>query len=185
MDTTPPPSEETVPLWHDGVILPPNSRFSQEIFKLIRPGIPQHGWPVGQPIMGLFQPLPNGMGLVAEFEHLSADHKRYAEYLILEKGAPLVMESPAAPKAVAVYKAKSWRDVSLYALLPVLFMVPVVDGLVANATHLAVAAAAVNLVILIASQLKLTRAQTALSESRFIAHIPTPGMKISIVHKAN
>ncbi len=185
ISTTPPPPEEPAPLWQGGTILPPNSHFSMEVFKIIRPGIPQHGWPVGQPVTGLFLPLPNGMGLQVEFDHLSGDHRRHAEYAVLEQGAALVMDSPAARPAVIVYKTKSWRDVALYALLPLLFAIPIVDGLNSNLNHLTIGASILNFIVLIAAQLKLSSAQKKLAEARFIAHIPTPGMKISVAHKGH
>jgi len=180
IETTPPPPAEPVSLWKSGTILQPNSYFSQEVFKLIRPGIPSHGWPVGQPVTGLFTPIPSGMGLMAEFEHLSHDHRIHAEQTILEKGVSLVLASPAAHEAYAVFKVKRWRDTLLFGLLPLLFAIPVIDGLFPKATHAVMMITVADLVGLVAAQLRLGQVQKILTESRFIAHIPTPSMKIKV-----
>ena len=179
------PEDDPVEIWHGGTILSPNSVFSREVFKIIRPHIPAHGWPVGQPVTGLFLPIPSGMALMAEFEHLSGEYRKHAEQAVLEKGVELVLESPSAPHAYSVFKAKRWRDVCLYALLPMLFTMPVFNGLFPNAIHGLMIATVADMAGLIASQLILSRTQTRLIESRFIAHIPTPGMRIRVSQKAD
>ena len=169
-----------IPLWHGGAILSPDSPFSREIFKLIRPGVPHQSWPVAQPLIGLFMPIPSGMALVAEFEYLTGPAKKYAEQAILSKGVALVKESPAAYQANLMFKAKRWRDICMFALLPLIFAIPIVDGLFEPADHAVMLIAAADFIGLIAAQLNLGRAQDALVESRFIAHIPTPSMKIRL-----
>jgi hypothetical protein len=121
--------------------------------------------------------------LKAEFEHLSPDGRRDAEYAILGKGASLVLDSPAAFQAILVYKAKSLRDVALYALVPILFIIPIINGLISKFTHFSIALSVLDFAVLIAAQLRLGILQKKLKNSRFIAHIPTPGMKVSIAHK--
>jgi len=180
ISTTPPPPAEPVPLWHGGAILQPSSHFSREVFNVLRTVVPRHSWPVGQPIVGLFLPIPSGMGLMAEFEHLSGESKKHAEQAVLDKGVSLVLESPAAPQAVAVFRAKRWRDIGMYALLPLLFAIPIVDGLFPNGGHATILIAVADFAVLVASQLRMSQAQKALVESRFIAHIPTPGMRIKV-----
>lgn len=180
ISTTPPSPDEPVELWHGGEILQPNSFFSQEVFKVIRPGIPTHGWPVGQPVTGLFMPLPSGMGLTAEFEHLSHDHRKHAEQAVLDKGVSLVLCSPAARAAYAVFQSKRWRDLFMYGLLPMVFAIPIIDGLFPKATHAIMMAAVTDFIGLVAMQLRLGQLQKTLAESRFIAHIPTPGMRIKV-----
>ena len=175
-----PEQSTSIPLWHGGTILPPNSHFSQEIFKLIRPGIPNQAWPVGQPVIGLFMPIPSGMGLVAEFEHLPAGYKKQAERVVFAKGVSLVKDSPAAIAANTMFKAKRWRDIFMFALLPLVFAIPIADGLFENADHIATLIAGLDLAGLVLSQIRLGQAQTALVEARFIAQIPTPGMRIKL-----
>ena len=169
-----------VPLWHGGAILPPNSHFSQEVFKTIRPGVPDQAWPVGQPVVGLFLPIPSGLALMAEFENLHGGYKKQAEQMVLAKGLSLVRSSPAAAAANAVFKSKRWRDIFMYSLLPLVFAIPIVDGLFANADHLAMALSGLDFIAFAASQLRLMQARQTLVESRFIAHIPTPSMKIRL-----
>ena len=171
---------EDVPLWHGGAILPSNSAFSMEVFKIIRPGIPNQAWPVGQPVVGLFLPIPSGLGLVAEFEHLFGSHKKQAEQAVLAHGFELMKHSPAAYQANQVFKAKRWRDACMFALLPLLFAIPIVDGLFSSADHLMMLISAADFCGFVAMQLRLGSAQKTLVESRFIAHIPTPSMRIRL-----
>lgn len=175
-----PEQSAPVPLWQGGTILPPNSHFSQEIFKLIRPKIPNEAWPVGQPVVCLFMPIPSGMALVAEFEHLPAGYKKQAEQTIMAKGVSLVKDSPAAIPANTMFKAKRWRDIFMFALLPLVFAIPIVDGLFNNADHIVTLIAGLDLVGLVLAQIRLGQTQTALVEARFIAQIPTPGMRIKL-----
>ena len=170
----------TIPLWHGSAALPPNSEFAREIYKLIRPVIPNQVWPVGEPVVGLFTPLADGMALTAELEHLPTTYKRLAEQIIAAKGVGLLKQSPAAHAANQMFRTKRWRDICLFALLPLAFLIPVVDGLFPQAEHGATLLAGLDLLGLIASQLRLLRAQDTLVESRFIVHIPSPSMKIRL-----
>jgi uncharacterized membrane protein YhaH (DUF805 family) len=171
ISTTPPSAEKPTPLKIGGAVLPPNSEFSKMVFKILRPGIPVAGWPMG---------VPSGTAMVVNFEEMTGDYKKYAEYTVYKKSGSLIMASPAAGAAIAVLQAKRLRDICLYSLLPLLFAIPISYGLAPKISTLITIVSVVDAAALIATQLILLKCQKTLANSKFIAHIPTPSLKIKV-----
>ena len=163
--------------------LPPESDFSRAVFKLIRPHIPRERWPVDS-VRARFEPAGDGLWLNADFDELPAAYATMAAQLVREARVDLVLKSPAAAAAAAVVKAKRWRDVGLYAFLPLMFAIPLMAALSEAAMRVAAGLCGVDLLLLILFQAKLSRRRALMAEARFIARIPAPGLKISLGGKA-
>ncbi len=159
--------------------LPPESAFSRSVFKLIRPHIPRERWPL-ESVRGIFTGAGDGLWLDADLNGLPPAHAALAVRLIRQAGVELVLQSPAAGFAAAVVRAKRWRDAALYAFLPSLFAIPFMGSLSDTALQVAVLVCCVDVVALLAFQVALMRRRAAMVAARFIAHIPSPGLKISI-----
>lgn len=166
-------------MWGGGPILEPSSAFSREIFKTIRPQIPRPVWPA-EPVSALFQPLPDGSGLVAEFEDLGGEHAKRASQLVLARGAELLLLSPAKRALVNMYAVKRWRDLCLYSLLPFLFAILMVHALVPQLARPVLIPFLLDGVALVALHFLLSDRRSKLENARFIAKIPTPGLHIRI-----
>jgi hypothetical protein len=159
--------------------LRPDSDFSRAVFKLIRPHIPRERWPVDA-VRARFEPAGDGLWLEADFDNFPANYAALAAQLVREARVELVLKSPAAAAAAAVVRVKRWRDVFLYAFLPLMFAIPLMAPLSTNAMRLAGALFCVNLIGLLAFQAALTRARARMASGRFIANIPAPGLKIHL-----
>lgn len=157
----------------------PDSAFSKEIFKTIRPQIPRRDWPEN-PITALFLPLPDGSGLVAEFESFPSNEAKVASQLILARGPELVLKSPAKRALIDMYRSKSWRDVCLYSLLPMLFAVIMLNAVSAHLSRLTATPLILDLCAIIALHFRLGVFRSRLENARFIARIPTPGLHIKL-----
>jgi hypothetical protein len=161
----------------DHVHLPPNSLFSKEVFKEIRPHIPRHYWP-DEFARGKFVPDPTGYWLRASFEgfpHVAAEQARV---LVEKAGVKLVMASPAGYAAVAVFRMQRWRDTTLFALLPVLFAIPLLSGVAEGMLRWTVAVFAIDAIALAVSHVSLLRGRAQLAASHFSADIPAPGLRL-------
>lgn len=160
----------------------PESDFSRAVFKVIRPHIPRERWPV-ETVRARFEAGGDGLWLEADFDNFPSTYARLATQLVREAGVDLVIKSPLASAAAAVVRAKRWRDVGLYAFLPLMFAIPLMAALTDAAMRLAVLLFCVDLAMLGGFQLLLMRKRAALAAERFIAHIPAPGLKIHLGSK--
>lgn len=163
--------------------LQPESNFSRSIFKLIRPHIPRERWPIDV-VRARFEPAGDGLWLQADFDNFSAAHAALAAQLVREAGVDLIIKSPSAPAAASVVRAKRWRDMALYAFLPLLFAIPLMAALSDAAMRLAILLFCVDLAALVGFQAALVRQRAKMVQARFIALIPAPGLKIHLGSKA-
>jgi hypothetical protein len=159
------------------LLLPPNSPFSKDIFKRIRPRIPRHAWPP-ETIRVHFEPGPDGAFLAATVEGLPADYAKLAAAIIREAGTALVMDSPMALLTLGVVQARRRRDAALYASLPLLFAVPILGHFDRTLMQPAILLFGLDLVGLIAFHLILAGRRARLAASSFLADIPVPGLRI-------
>lgn len=127
-----------------------------------------------------FEAGENGLWLAADFDNFPANYATLAAVLVREAGVDLVLKSPMALAAVAVVRAKRWRDVCLFAFLPLMFAIPLMAALSDAVMRLAVFLFCMDLVILISFQALLIRQRARMIASRFIAFIPAPGLKIHL-----
>ena len=173
----PPVKQEDI--WEGGPILDPSSAFSKEVFKTIRPHIPRVAWPA-EVVSALFLPKSDGSGLIAEFEDLGGEHARRATRLVLERGAELILLSPARQAMIDMFAVKRWRDVCLYSLLPLLFAILVAQALIPQLSRAMLIPFFLDGLTLIGSHIVLSQRRTKLANTRFIAKIPTPGLHIRV-----
>lgn len=159
--------------------LPPESVFSRAVFKLIRPHIPRERWPVDS-VRARFACTGDGLWLDVELDGFSHANARLAADLVRQAGVELVLLSPAAGFAAAVVRVKRWRDFSLFTFLPLLFTIPLAGGFSEAAMTMAAAACGLNSLALLTLQIALLRRRAAMAEARFVAHIPAPGLKITL-----
>jgi hypothetical protein len=159
--------------------LRPDSDFSRAVFKLIRPHIPRERWPVDA-VRGRFEPAGDGMWLEVEFDDFPANYAALAAQLVREARVDLVLKSPAAYACAVVVRTKRWRDVFLYGFLPLMFAIPMMAALSDNAMRMAGALFSVDLLALVGFQAMLTRARANMAAARFIANIPSPGLKLQL-----
>lgn len=164
--------------------LQPQSDFSRAVFKLIRPHIPRERWPIDA-VRGRFEPAGDGLWLDADFDNFSPNYADLAAQLVRKAGVDLVLKSPAAHEAAAVVRAKRWRDVGLYAFLPLMFAIPLMAVLSDAAMRTAALLFCVNLVVLLGFQAILVRKRSAMAQARFIALVPAPGLKINLASRAS
>ncbi|MGE5475720.1 MAG: hypothetical protein ACM3Q1_03635 [Bacteroidales bacterium] len=159
--------------------LQPESEFSRAVFKAIRPHIPRERWPADS-VRARFEPGGDGLWLEAHFDAFSSSHAALAAQLVREAGVNLVIQSPMASSAAAVVRTKRWRDVFLYAFLPLMFAIPLMAALSDAAMRIAGLLFCLNLLSLLATQAVLSRKRATMREARFIAYIPAPGLKINL-----
>lgn len=159
--------------------LQPESDFSRAVFKVIRPHIPRERWPVDT-VLARFEVAGDGLWLKANFNDFPKAYGDLAAQLVREAGVDLVIKAPAASAAAAVVRAKRWRDVGLYAFLPLMFAIPLMAALSDDAMRSALLFFCLDAVFLAVFQAILVRRRTEMASERFIAHIPAPGLKISL-----
>lgn len=157
----------------------PESDFSRAVFKVIRPHIPRERWPV-EAVRARFEAGGDGLWLEGDFDSFPNAHAAVARQLVREAGVDLVLKSPLAAAAAAVVRAKRWRDVGLYAFLPLMFAIPLMAVLSEAAMRFSVFLFCVDLGALIGFQAVLVRKRAAMVAERFIAYIPAPGLKIHL-----
>lgn len=163
--------------------LPPESPFSRTVFKLIRPHIPRERWPADS-VRASFTPAGDGVWLDAEFEGFPSAHAALARQLVRDARVDLVLQSPAAWPATRVARTKRWRDFSLYALVPLLFAIPLMGALSGSAMKGALLLFCLDVLGLVSLQVNLARLRAFMAAARFVAHIPAPGLKIHISPRA-
>ncbi len=158
---------------------PPESAFSRAVYKEIRPAIPRAQWPV-EPLRATFVVAPDGLSMHATFEGLPPASCVIAAQVVARAKVDLVLASPVAYLAAAVVRIRRWRDTFLYALLPVLFAIPLLAALGNTAMRLSMVVSVITVLALIATNGSLLQARSKLSAARFVALIPTPGHRIKV-----
>lgn len=159
--------------------LPPESAFSRNVFKLIRPHIPRDRWP-NDSLRVMFEPAGDGLWLEAKFEGLPPAYAALATRLVREAKVDLVLQSPAAWQAAGVARTKRWRDACMFAFVPLLFAMPLMAALNDGAMRIALMLWCVDVVLLLALQVSLAKHRATMASARFIANIPAPGLKIQM-----
>ncbi|OAN48171.1 hypothetical protein A6A04_05315 [Paramagnetospirillum marisnigri] len=160
-------------------ILPPDSSFSRAVYTEIRPAIPRGQWPMDA-LRATFMVAPDGLSLQASFEGLPGPAAAIATQVVARAKVNLVLASPVAYLAGSVVRARRWRDTFLYALLPVLFAIPLMAPLGETVMRLTMGLFALDALALILSHGALMQARGRAIEGRFIALIPTPGLRIKV-----
>lgn len=160
-------------------LLRPDSEFSRAVYKEIRPSIPRAHWPADA-LRATFTPSNDGLALIATFEGLPAAYAALAAEVVLRAKVDLVLVSPVAALASAVVYMRRWRDTFLYALLPFLFAIPLTGILGDLPMKASVLLFAGDLVGLIVTHARLMQRRADLQRGRFIAEIPTPGLRIKV-----
>jgi hypothetical protein len=160
-------------------ILQPDSAFSRAVYTDIRPAIPRTHWPA-EALRATFVPMPDGLSLEATFEGLPAAYAALATQMVRRAGVDLILASPVAYWAAAVVRGRRWRDTFLYALLPVLFAIPLMAPLGDGAMRISMGLFALDALALLASHARLLQCRSAMTDNRFVALIPTPGLRIKV-----
>lgn len=160
-------------------VLPPESAFSRAVYTEIRPAIPRAQWPT-EALRATFVPALDGLTLEAKFEGLPATFAGVAAQMVRRAGVDLVLASPVAYLAVAVVRTRRWRDTVLYALLPFLFAIPLMAALSDGAMRISMALFAADALALLTLHAKLMQGRSAILQNRFMAQIPTPGLRIKV-----
>ncbi|CAA7626995.1 hypothetical protein [Magnetospirillum sp. SS-4] len=158
-------------------ILSPDAAFSRAVYTRIRQAIPRSQWPA-EALRATFTPSPDGLSLESSFEGLPPQAAMIASNVVRQAKVDLVLASPAARLAVAVVRARRWRDTFLYGLLPLLFAIPLMAALAPLAMRISMGLCAIDAAALFASHAALLQSRSRLVQCRFIAHIPTPGLRI-------
>ncbi len=161
------------------VHLSPDSAFSRAVYKEIRPAIPRMQWPAER-VAASFVAAGNGAYLEGTFEDFTAGYAKVAALKIRTAGFEMVMASPVAAMASAVFRVLRWRNIFLFAVLPLLFAIPLMASLEATAMRFATLLFAGDLLALIVSHGNLLLRRNALSAMRFTVEIPAPGMRIRV-----
>ena len=160
-------------------ILQPESAFSRAVYTTIRPVIPRTHWP-SEALRATFTAMPDGLSLDAVFEGLPPAYAALAAQTVRRGGVDLILSSPVAYWAAAVVRGRRWRDTFLYALLPFLFAIPLMAPLGDGAMRVSMGLFALDALALLASHAKLLQGRSAMADNRFIALIPTPGLRIKV-----
>ena len=160
-------------------ILPPDSAFSRAVYTEIRPAIPRAYWPT-EALQATFAPTPDGLALEGVFDGLSPAYAAMAAQVVRRAGVDLVLASPVAYLAAIVVRIRRWRDTFLFGLLPLLFAIPLMTAFGGNAMRIAMACFALNAVALAVTHLQLMHGRSVMAQNRFIALIPTPGLRIKV-----
>ncbi|WP_096703961.1 hypothetical protein [Magnetospirillum sp. 15-1] len=160
-------------------LLRPDSEFSRAVYKEIRPVIPRAHWPV-EALRATFTPSNDGLALIASFEGLPPTYAALAAQVVLRAKVDMVLVSPVAALASAVVYARRWRDTFLYGLLPLLFAIPLMAPLGDFAMRASIVLFVLDVAALLGSHARLLQRRSALQQGRFIAEIPTPGLRIKV-----
>ena len=160
-------------------ILQPESAFSRAVYAEIRPSIARAQWP-GDALRATFTPAPDGLRLDSVFEGLPAAAAAVAAQVVQRAGVDLVLASPVAYLAATVVRRRRWRDTFLYAALPFMFAIPLMAALSDTAMRVSVALFVLDGVALLAAHAKLLQDRSVMAQNRFIAMIPTPGLRIKV-----
>ncbi len=160
-------------------IQPPESPFSRAVYTEIRPAIPRSQWP-SEALRASFIGAPDGLSLIATFEGLPQASCAVAAQVVRNAKVDLVLASPVAYLASTVVRIRRWRDTFLYALLPLLFAIPLMAPLGNTAMRISMGLSAINAVVLLLAHARLLQARSSLHEARFVALIPTPGLRIRV-----
>lgn len=166
-----------------GTSLAPETPFCRAVFTLVRPHIPRERWPADSVLVRV-SGGGDGLWLDADFDGFPRAQARLAADLVRQAGWDLVALSPLALSALAVMRAKRWRDFCLYAFLPLLFAIPLMGSLSDIAMTAAGIAFAADVVGLAVTQGLLGRARATMQAAHFIAHVPAPGRKMLIASQA-
>ncbi|RAU23041.1 hypothetical protein CU669_06630 [Paramagnetospirillum kuznetsovii] len=158
---------------------PPESSFSRAVYTEIRPAIPRGQWP-SDALRATFVGAPDGLSLTATFEGLPPAAAQVASQVVARAKVDLVLASPVAYLAAVVVRARRWRDTFLYFLLPVLFAIPLMAPLGNVAMRISMGLCIVNTIALLGTHARLLQARSALNSARFVALIPTPGLRIRV-----
>ncbi len=159
------------------VHLPPSSPFAKAVFKQIRPHVPRHVWPQDV-VRASFTPSPDGFSLRARFNDFPTAYAEQAALWVRQGGLDLVLASPAGWAAARTFHAQRWRDTCLYALVPLLFAIPLSNFLSGAAMRVAALLFAVDAVLLLLTHTRLLRLRAALVATHFSADIPAPGLRL-------
>jgi len=100
--------------------------------------------------------------------------------VVLRAKVDMVLVSPVAALASAVVYARRWRDTFLYGLLPLLFAIPLMAPLGDFAMRASIVLFVLDVAALLGSHARLLQRRSALQQGRFIAEIPTPGLRIKV-----
>lgn len=157
--------------------MPATSAFAKAVFKQIRPHIPRQVWPQDV-VRATFTPAANGFALIAHFSDFPAAYADEAAAWVRRGGLDLVLASPAGWTAARSFHVLRWRDTCLYALVPLLFAIPLSNILSGTAMQVAVALFSVDAAALLATHVRLLRLRAVLAEIRFTADIPSPGLRL-------
>lgn len=160
-------------------ILSPDAAFSRAVYTQIRPAIPRSQWPV-EALRATFVSSPDGLSLDATFEGLPPQAAAIAAQMVRQAKVDLVLASPVAGLAAGVVRIRRWRDTFLYALLPLLFAIPLMAALGNAAMRISMGLCAINAVALFATHAALLGSRSRMVQGRFVAHIPTPGLRIKV-----
>lgn len=160
-------------------LLRPDSEFSRTVYKEIRPVIPRAHWPTDA-LRATFTPSNDGLALIATFEGLPPAYAALAAQVVLRAKVDLVLVSPVAALASAAVYMRRWRDTFLYALLPVLFAIPLMAALGDTAMRASMALCVVDVTALLVTHARLLNRRAILQRGRFMAEIPTPGLRIKV-----
>ena len=160
-------------------LLPVHSPFSKAVYKEIRPGIPHQFWPADA-VVATFTPAASGLYLDAQFLNLPRPQALLAAQLVAQAGFVLVRESPAALLAAASFRLQRLRNIALFAIVPLLFAIPLMNALSPMAMRLAAGVFVIDALALLAFQTQLLRCRARLATGRFRAEIPAPGMRIRV-----
>jgi hypothetical protein len=160
-------------------LLRPDSEFSRAVYKEIRPHIPRGQWPTDA-LRATFTPSNDGLTLVANFEGLPQAYAAMAAEVVLRAKVDLVLVSPVAVLASAVVYSRRWRDTCLYALVPFLFAIPLLAVLGDAFMKAGVLAFGLDCLGLLLTHARLMQRRAALQRGRFMAEIPTPGLRIKV-----
>lgn len=160
-------------------VFPPESAFSRAVYAEIRPAIPRSQWPTDA-LTVTVTPAADGMSLEARFEGLPPAYAARASQIVRDAKVGLVLESPVAYLAAQVVRMRRWRDTFMFALLPLLFAIPLLAALGDAAMRLSMLLCAGDGLALLATHVALMRRRGTLVDNRFIAHIPTPGLRIRV-----
>ncbi|KIL97336.1 hypothetical protein CCC_00397 [Paramagnetospirillum magnetotacticum MS-1] len=160
-------------------LLRPDSEFSRAVYKEIRPAIPRAQWPTSA-LRASFTPSSDGLALIAAFEGLPPAYAAVAAQVVLRAKVDLVLVSPVAVLASAVVYMRRWRDTFLYALLPLLFAIPLMAPLGDAAMRASFVLFSLNMAALLVTHARLLQRRAKLQQGRFIAEIPSPGLRIKV-----
>lgn len=160
-------------------ILPPDSPFSRAVYTEIRPAIPRGQWP-SEALRGTFVVAPDGLSLHAIIDGLPPAAAAIAAQVVARAKVTLVLASPVAYLAATVVRIRRWRDTFLFALLPLLFAIPLMAPLGETLMRFSMGLSAIDALALTVAHGVLLQARARVVAHRFVALIPTPGLRIKV-----